>query len=172
MDNVLCINEEAGKRSVTIVDEDYLTRLKKRASRVISLHSLAGWNRVFNELGPASVRSCYRRVSEMFEYVIVEGFNDAVCPEPTIRHDIIIGVAPGVAAFYDAKRFYGLLDTMSELGKNPAALTAREIAKFLREKAITPIPALPEDCLMDYDKLSVRLSDLAAIVLKRLDSPE
>ncbi len=164
-ENVLCINEEAIKAGSTMLDTNYLLNVKKHASKVISIRSLGEWNRIFRRFGSLAMRTGYQSVSERFNYVVVEGFNDAVCPEPTLHHDVIIGVAPGVAVFYDAERFYNVLETMSKLGKDPAALRAEDVAKFLKEAEILTIPPVQQECLSDYDKLSKRLNNLVATTL-------
>jgi len=175
MDNVLCVNEEAISSGSTMLDTNYLLNLERNASKVISIRSLGEWNRIFGKFGPLAMRTGYQRVSERFNCVVVEGFNDAVCPEPTLRHDVIIGVAPGVAVFYDVERFYDVLETMSELGKDPAALRAEDVAKFLKEAEILTIPPVQRECLRDCDKLSRRLNNLVATTLHyvhRLGSSE
>jgi len=165
MESILCVNEEAIRSGSTMLDTNYLLNLKRNASKVISIRGLGEWNRILSKFGSLAMRIGYQRVSERFNCVVVEGFNDAVCPEPTLRHDVIIGVAPGVAVFYDAERFYNVLETMSELGRDPAALRAEDVARFLKEAEILPIPPVQQECLRDCDKLSKRLNNLVSTTL-------
>jgi predicted P-loop ATPase/GTPase len=171
-ENVLCVNEEAIKSGSTVLDTNYLLNLKKNASKVISIRSLGEWNRIFRRFGSLAIRTGYQRASERFNYVVVEGFNDAVCPEPTLHHDVIIGVAPGVAIFYDAEKFYRVLEAMSRLGKDPAALRAEDVARFLTEAEILTIPPVQRECLKDYDKLSERFDNLVVTTLHDLNRLE
>ena len=62
---------------------------------------------------------------------------------------------------------------MSELGKDPAALRAEDVARFLKEAEILTIPPVQQECLRDCDKLSKRLNNLVATTLRdvhRLES--
>jgi len=95
----------------------------------------------YKRFGYSAMRTAYQEVSSVFDHVVVEGFNDAVCPEPTLHHDMVIGVAPGIAIFYDAEEFCRVLETMT-------------------------IPPLEQDCLDDYDKLSERLNKLVTKTVK------
>lgn len=167
-ENVICINEGAIKPGSTMLDTNYLVKLENDARKVLRIGSLKEWNMVFKRFAYSAMRTAYQEVSSVFDHVVVEGFNDAVCPEPTLHHDMVIGVAPGIAIFYDAEEFCRVLETMSKLGKDPGALRARDIVKFLKETETMTIPPLEQDCLDDYDKLSERLNKLVTKTVRNL----
>jgi len=166
IENVLCINTRAIRSCLVMTDLEYVRELEKHADKVLYLNSSDEWNSIFQDYGPKAIRSCYRRISEKSDYAIVEGFNDAVCPEESLRYDLVIGVAPGVIIFYDAKDFHDVIETFKDLGKDPRSLRAKNIIKYLKKVKTLSIPALPSSHLKDYDVLS---KDLNQVVESALD---
>lgn len=166
IENVLCINTRAIRSRLVMTDLEYVRELEKHADKVLYLNSSDEWNSIFQDYGPKAIRSCYRRISEKSDYAIVEGFNDAVCPEESLRYDLVIGVAPGVIIFYDAKDFHDVIETFKDLGKDPRSLRAKDIIKYLKKVKTLSIPALPSSHLKDYDVLS---KDLNQVVESALD---
>jgi len=167
--NILCINTRSLKSRFVIADLEYIRRLEKSADRVLYINSLDEWNNVFKCYGQEAISSCYQKVSEKADYVIVEGFNDAVCPEKSLQYDLVIGVAPGVSIFYDAEAFHEVLETLESLGKDPRNLRAEDVLKYLKKKKTLSIPALPSPYLKDYDRLSEKLAPLVDLTLKLTD---
>ena len=168
--HILSVNMEAIKSKSPYVmrDLEYVKRLEENADKVLYLKNLNEWNSVFQDYGSKAIRSCYRRVSEKAECVIIEGFNDAVCPDDSLRYDLVIGVAPGVTVFYDAENFHRVIETLRELGKDPRGLRAEDVVKYLKKGKILQIPALPSSCLKDYDELSGKLDQLIDYTLQRV----
>ena len=167
--NILCINTRSLKSRFVIADLEYIRRLEKSADRVLYINSLDEWNNVFKCYSQEAISSCYQKVSEKADYVIVEGFNDAVCPEKSLQYDLVIGVAPGVSIFYDAEAFHEVLETLESLGKDPRNLRAEDVLKYLKKKKTLSIPALPSPYLKDYDRLSEKLAPLVDLTLKLTD---
>jgi len=166
--HVLCINMEALRSRFAMMDLEYLKKLEEHADKVLYLNNSDEWNSVFQNFSSEAIRSCYQKVSEKAEYTIVEGFNDAVCPEKSLRYDLVIGVAPGVTIFYDAEKFHMVLETLEELGKDPRSLRAKEIIKYLKRLKILSIPALPSSHLKNYDRLSKSLDCILEFALKTI----
>ena len=166
IERILCVNALTLRSRSVMSDLELIEELERSADDVLYLKSLDDWARAFKTYGSEAIRSCYRRLSGEADHVIVEGFNDAVCPEKTLRYDVLIGVAPGVAVFYDAGEFHALLETFEGLGKDPESLRAEDILKYLKKIKIQPIPALPSTCLRDYDALSRKLEGLVETALR------
>ena len=140
-----------------MTDLEYIRKLEEHADKVLYLNSSDEWNNIFQDYGPKAICSCHQKVSEKADYVIIEGFNDAVCPEKSLQYDLVIGVAPGVIIFYDAENFHRTLKTFEDLGKDPRSLRAKDVIKYLRKVKILRIPALPSQYLKNYDALSKSL---------------
>ena len=167
-ENVLLLNEKSINASLVLLDHDYLVKLREKASKIIPVHNLDEWAILFKKLAPSSICSCYKMVRQMYENLIIEGFNDAVSPELRILDDVnvVVGVAPSAAIFYDPKELKRVIDTMMKLGKDPRALRAKETVKFMRACKTLKIPPLPQEYLIDYDKLSKKLK----IIIKYVKS--
>jgi predicted P-loop ATPase/GTPase len=71
-------------------------------------------------------------VKHVCNSLIIEGFNDSVCPEPTVveEADVIVGVAPGATIFYEPNEFKRILNTMAKLGRDPKTLRSKSVIKF------------------------------------------
>jgi len=163
--HLLCINMKALKSRLAMTDSEYIRNLKKLADKILYLNSPDEWNNIFKAYGPEAIRSCYQKVSEKADYVVVEGFNDAVCPEKSLRFDLVIGVAPGVTIFYDAQKFHWVMETLEDLGKDPSGLRAKDIVKYLKMVKILRISALPSSCLKNYDSLSEKLDQVIELTI-------
>ena len=164
-ENIFCINAETTRTRSVIIDEEYLHKLESQADEIIYVNSLEEWNSVSQRYSPRAIRSCYKKISEKFEYIIIEGFNDAVCPDETLRYDLTIGVAPGVAIFYDAETFQKALRILGEI-RDPKTLRARDVIKYLKKKEISSIPALPSSHLRNFDTLSRDLNKIVDLSIK------
>jgi len=168
--HLLCINMKALESHFIMTDSEYIRKLEKRADKVLYLNSLDEWNSVFKDYGSEAIRSCYQEVSEKADYVIVEGFNDAVCPEKSLRYNLVIGVAPGIVIFYDAKNFHAVVETLEDLGKDPRGLRAEDVLKYLKKVKILQIPALPSSYLKNYDRLSEKLDQVIEFTIQLTQS--
>jgi predicted P-loop ATPase/GTPase len=156
----LCLNEKNIRSGLTLCDLDYVERLKSGIDKIIPVHSLSEWNKVFQTLGPLAMQSCYHEIVDQHEYVVVEAFNDAVCPDPTLRYNLVIGIAPGLAIFYNAEEFHQRLDTMEQLGKDPTTLKSEDLVKYLKKEKTVKIPPLSKQVLDDYERLSQKLEEI------------
>jgi len=172
IEHLLCINVRSLRSRFVMTDIGYVRKLEKHADKVMYLNSLDEWNGIFKDYGSKAIRSCYRKVSEKAGYVIVEGFNDAVCPEKSLRYDLVIGVAPGVTVFYDAENFHTILETLETLGKDSRSLRAEDVVKYLKKKKVLSIPALPSSYLKNYDKLSEKLDRIVDAALQLAQNSE
>jgi len=165
IEHLLCINRKALESRFAMTDLEYIRKLEKRADKVLYLNSPEEWNSIFRAYGPKAIRSCYQKVSKKADYMIVEGFNDAVCPEKSLQYDLVIGVAPGVTIFYDAESFHSVVETLEDLGKDPRGLRAEDVVKYLKKVKILQIPALPSSCLKNYDRLSEKLDQVVELTI-------
>jgi len=164
--HILCVNMKALEPRFVMTDLEYIRKLKEHADKILYLNSLDEWSSIFKDYGPKAIRSCYRKISEEADYLIVEGFNDAVCPEKSLRYDLVIGVAPGIAVFYDAEDFHAIIETLQDLGKDPRSLRAENVIKYLQKMKVLPIPALPSSYIKDYDALSKKLNRIVDLTLQ------
>ncbi|MFX1535307.1 MAG: hypothetical protein ACFFDI_13870, partial [Promethearchaeota archaeon] len=80
----LLVNEQAINGNFILQDSEYLAKLKTRANEVIPLHNPHDWSIFYNKYSSRSIFSCYQTVKEYSENLVIEGFNDAVSPEPRI----------------------------------------------------------------------------------------
>jgi len=162
IENVLLVNERIIDAAVVLLDKDYIGVLTGKASQITPVHNMDEWASISTELGSKAIRSCYAMVKQAYSNLIVEGFNDSVCPEQEVVRDVdvVIGTAPGTAIFYDADEFKRILDALVKLGRNPATLRSEHIIKFARKCKTLKIPPLPPEDLTDYDKLSLKLEGI------------
>ncbi|MFX0066429.1 MAG: hypothetical protein ACFFC7_30090 [Candidatus Hermodarchaeota archaeon] len=166
----LLVNEHAINGNFILQDPDYLAKLKARANEVVPLHNLHDWSVFYNKFSSRSIYSCYQKVEEYSDILIIEGFNDAISPEPRILPSIgvIIGVAPGKAVFYDSDEFKKVISTLKDLGKDIRSLRAEELVKYLKKYEIMDIPAILLDDLMDYDKLSKKVENVINFLKRKM----
>jgi predicted P-loop ATPase/GTPase len=164
----LCLNEENICSGLILFDIKFLRSLKSSVNKIIPVKSLSEWNEVFQTLGPLAMQSCYREIVDKSEYVIVEGFNDAVCPDKSLRYNLVIGVAPGLAIFYNAEKFHQRLYTLEKLGKDPITLKSEDIVKYLKKERILKIPPLTKQILDDYESLSQKLEEIVNLTIDEL----
>ena len=168
---VLLVNERNINASIVMFDQDYLEELKANTNQVIPVNSLSEWTAIFNELGSKAICSCYQKIKREYSNLIIEGFNDSICPEPKIINEVnvVIGVAPGTAILYDVNEFKRIINAMVKLGKNPRALRAEDIAAFTRKYEILKIPPIPSKHLTDYDNLSRELKEVVDRVKEEIE---
>jgi len=150
-------------------DKDYIFKLTGKADKVSSIEDVARWASVFNRLGHCSISTCRKSLEEEYGVVVVEGFNDAVCPELGVRYKAVIGVGPGVAAFYDPEDFYRVIELKSIMGLDPKGLRSKEILEFVKPEEVVSIPALSSIDLRSLDVLSQRLGEVVGATLNRLE---
>lgn len=166
--NTICINP-AKLKELIFSDRVFVNNVIDKADETIVINCLEEWNRVYNTLSTKSIMSCYLRIRDKYENIVVEGFNDAVCPDPNLSYDLIIGVAPGVALFYEPERFSQVIKFMGELGKNPLSLRAENILEYLKEIEAVKIPPLSSEEKKDTDLLSQKLSPIVDRVEDRFE---
>lgn len=164
---VCCLNEK------TISDEtfnykDYVRGLTSKSDEVLTVEDEASWASVLRRLGPVCTSSCSRRIAEEHDLMVVEGFNDAICPAPELRYDVVVGVAPGVAALYDPDDFHRVIDIKSMIQGDPMGMKAEDIVDFIKPEKILTVPALGNDELGDFDRLSQKFSHITEAVLDKL----
>lgn len=151
-----------------LIDEDYLNRLRAEAVEVVEIESLEEWMEQHRRLASRAVSTCMRAVSRECEALIIEGYNDAASPTPEAEYDVVIGVSPGLAVFYDTSEYSKILEAYRGLGREPMELRAGDVIPFLKPEGFFEIPPLRRSELMDYDRLSERLSDLVEAALRHL----
>lgn len=164
----VCVNER-NVRGGSWVDEGYIRRLTGSAEEVWAIEDVNGWASIFGRLGPTSISTCFRRVAGEHELVVVEGFNDAVCPAPELVYGAVLGVAPGAVAFYDPDDFGRVIEVKSMTGGEPMALRSEDVVQFIKPEEILSIPALESGGLADFDVLSERLGNIVDAVLDRIE---
>ena len=163
---VYCLNEKK-LSDETLNYKDYIRDLTGKSDEILTVEDVAGWASVLRRLGPVCTSTCSRRIAEEYELMVVEGFNDAVCPAPELRYDVVVGVAPGVAALYNPDDFHRVIEVKSMIGGDPMGMRAEDIVDFIKPEKTLTIPALGKDDLRDFDKLSQKLSHIIEAVLDR-----
>jgi len=171
-ESVLLLNEENVNANLVLFDREYIEELKRNAVQVIPLHRPSEWAALSNELGAKAIQSCYSVVKRACDSLIIEGFNDSVCPEPAVveEADVIVGVAPGAAIFYEPNEFKRILNTMAKLGKDPKTLRSNSVIKYARKYEVVKVPQLPPEYLNDYNKLSVELGQIVDYAQRALQT--
>jgi len=166
--NTLCINSSRIK-DVLFSEPTFLKDVISKATRTIQIDSLEAWNQVYKDLSSRAILSCYRKVCEKHGNILVEGYNDAVCPEPTLNYNIVIGVAPGIAIFYEPERFTQVIKFMKDLGRDPLSLRAENILEYLKTDKIIRVPTLVSEEKKDTDTLSKKLSQIVDNVEEKIE---
>ena len=161
---VFCVNEK-NLSDEALSDRDYIRDLTKKSDEVLTIEDAAGWDAIFRRLGPSCTSTCSRRIAEEYELMVVEGFNDAVCPAPELRYDVVVGVAPGVAAFYSPDDFHRVIEVKSMTGVDPMGMRSKDIVGFIKPEKMLKIPALGTKDLADFNRLSKKLGDIIEAVL-------
>ncbi|MEM2134966.1 MAG: hypothetical protein Q6366_005875 [Candidatus Freyarchaeota archaeon] len=166
--NTLCINS-ARMRDLLFSEPSFLKDVTSKAARTIQIDSLEAWNQIYKDLSSKAILSCYRKVCEKHGNILIEGYNDAVCPEPDLNYDIVVGVAPGIAIFYDSERFTQVLKFMKYLGRDPLGLRAENILEHLKTDKIFKVPSLVSQEKKDTDTLSEKLSPIVDYAEKKIE---
>lgn len=166
MKYTLCLNKY--QLNNTFFERDFINKLISRANKVVEVKNLDEWCSVSQRFGPKSISNCFARVSEACDVVVVEGFNDAVCPAPGVDYDVVIGIGPGISAFYDPTDFQRAIDVLSTTGHNRMNLRSRDVIKYLKTVEIQPIRAFEMNYLEKYDFLCEKLKNVLDAALKRL----
>lgn len=165
----LCLNGvNLGKDCLLFKDWDYIKELERKASRVVVVESLEEWNRFYVQHAHAAIVSCYNAVCRRSDVVVVEGFNDAVCPDPELGFSLALGVAPGVVFIYNGERFKRAVEAAAAPPRDPRNLEARNIVDLLKPEAAVRIPALTSREVSDSGRLASKLSNLVSRVEEML----
>ncbi|MEM3587442.1 MAG: hypothetical protein QXO71_08995 [Candidatus Jordarchaeaceae archaeon] len=165
--NIVCINL-AGK-DVLFSEENFVKDVLSKASEIVQIDSLEMWNQIYENFSSKAILSCYRKVCEEHGNVLVEGYNDAICPNPNINYDVVIGVAPGIAIFYEPERFTQIIKFMRDLGKDPLSLRAENILEYAKHIKTVKVPPLGSEEKRDTDILSEKLSHIVDYVEAELE---
>jgi predicted P-loop ATPase/GTPase len=169
VNNIVCINS-AGSKDVLFSEENFVKSVVSKASETIQIGSVDKWNQVYEELSSKAILSCYGKVSEEHGDVLIEGYNDAVCPNPNLSYDLVIGVAPGLAIFYEPERFSQIIKFMKESGRDPLGLRAENILEYSKDVKTIRVPSLVSEEKKDTDILSQKLSPIVDYVEGRLEN--
>ncbi len=168
IESVFCYNEKNLSEGV-LFDGEYINHLKERAEMMIPVRDVTGWASVFGRYGPASVSSCYERIAEKHDPIVVEGFNDAACPTPQLGYKAVLGVGPGTAALYRPDDFQRAIKVRAMTISSMMGLRAKDVISFIKPEMIMSIPALSEKTLRNLDRLSVKLEKIVDVVQKQLE---
>lgn len=166
--STVCVNDK-NRLGDALTDRDYIRQLMEKSDEVLKIKDEAGWNSVFITLAPRSISTCGRRIAEEYEVMVVEGFNDAVCPAPELRYEAVLGVGPGAAALYNPDDFERAIKVKSMIGSEPMDLRSRDIVNFIKPKKIMTVPALDKKDINDFDRLSKKLGELVDDVLREIE---
>lgn len=161
-----CVNKN-NFSDETLSYKDYVRDLTSKSDKIITIEDAPGWSSVLRRLGPVCTSTCSKRIAAEYELMVVEGFNDAVCPAPELRYDVVVGVAPGVAALYNPDDFHKVIELKSMIRGEPMGMRAKDIVDFIKPEKIFTVPALDMDDLGDFDRLSQKLSYITEAVLDR-----
>lgn len=165
--STLCVSEKNLSGEV-LFDSEYIRDLMEKAENVLKVKDVVEWTSVFRNWGPVSISTCSRRIADEHELMVVEGFNDAVCPAPKLRYEAVLGVGPGTAAFYDPGDFERVIRVKSMIGGDTMGLRSKDVIQYIKPDGIWPIPALSSNNLISFDVLSEELGNIIDAVLKRL----
>ncbi|MBS7247887.1 MAG: hypothetical protein QXN15_11515 [Candidatus Jordarchaeales archaeon] len=149
-------------------DWSYIEELKRKAGRVIVVESLEEWNEVYSRYAPLAIRSCYGAVCRRSDVVVVEGFNDAVCPDPELSFDLALGVSPGAVFMYDGERLRTAVEAAATSSRDPRNLEARSVIDLLKPEAAIKTPVLTSRDVADSDKLALKLGELVDKVEEKM----
>lgn len=163
----MLINERWSSRRL-LMDEGHLQRLLAEAEEVIRVKSIEEWGDTYRRLASPSILTCMGEISRSCELLVVEGYNDAACPIK-VEYQIVIGAAPGVAAFYNPEEYSTVLEVYRSLGREPLELRARDVIPFLKPEGFVEISPLKRAELEDYDRLSEKLSPLVEATLMSVE---
>ncbi|MHA1606613.1 MAG: hypothetical protein ACTSWP_03580 [Candidatus Freyarchaeota archaeon] len=163
--SVLCVNGvNFESDSLLFKNWAYVKRLMDNADKVIIAESLEEWNDVYSNYAPTAIRSCYKKVCSEHEVVVVEGFNDAVCPDPALRFNLVLGVAPGAVFCYRGDRFRKAVEVVAGAVRDPRSLEARNVLEFLKPERAVRLPALTSRETSDYELLARKLGEVVEVV--------
>ncbi len=161
--STICLND--GNRSGEAFSErDYVLRLAEKGDDLVRMEDEDGWNSVFRKLAPHSISTCGRMIAGGHEAMVVEGYNDAVCPAPELRYQAVLGVGPGAVTLYDPEDFERVIRVRSPIGGEPMALRSRDIVEFIKPEKVLAIPALGKKDITDFDRLSKKLDEIVDAV--------
>ncbi len=166
INNIICINS-VGIKDVLFSEETFVKDVIGKASETIQIDSLEKWNQVYENLSSKAILSCYRKVCEEHGNVLIEGYNDAVCPNPDLNYDLVIGVAPGITIFYEPERFSQIIKFMKDSGRDPLSLRAENILEYSKNIKTIRVPSLVSEEKKDIDILSKKLSPIVDYVEER-----
>lgn len=166
--NIICLNSNNFK-NVLSPEKMFLEEVISKADETIELDCLRKWNQVYKKLSSKAILSCYEKICEKYENILIEGYNDAICPDPKLKYDIILGVAPGIVIFYEPERYSQIIKFMRNSGKNPLTLRAKNILEYTRESEIIKIPPLTSEEKNDTNILSKKLSLLIDYIEGKLE---
>lgn len=168
MKSVICVNETSLSHGA-LGDREYIEALTEKADRVVTIRDVSEWASVFERFGPRSISTCRDKIAEDYELMVVEGFNDAVCPAPGLRYEVVVGVGPGIAALYDPSDFDRAIKVRSTIGSNPMELRSNNIVELIKPEKILTVPALNSKDLVAFDRLSQKLDELVLAILERFE---
>ncbi|MCS7374125.1 MAG: hypothetical protein NDF56_04005 [archaeon GB-1845-036] len=157
--NMLLVNESNLKEKLVLQDRVYMDSLKNSVDKIILVRNVDEWNAYYRKLAPQCIYSCYSKLKDEYEILVVEGYNDALIPSIELLNDVdvVIGVSPGVAVLYEGNEFRSVVAGLMDLGRDIMSLKSKDVVKFLRKFKIIRIPALSKSDLNDYDRLAAKL---------------
>lgn len=166
----LCLSGvNLGTDNLLFKDWDYVDELKRKASNVLVVESPNEWNDVYSRYAPAAIRSCYRAVCRESEVVVVEGFNDAVCPDPELEFELALGISPGAVFIYDGERLRMAVEAVAASSRDPRNVEAKSILDLIKPESYVKTPALTLQDAADSDRLASKLSELVDRVEEELE---
>jgi predicted P-loop ATPase/GTPase len=158
---------KTGLSSISTPVRDYVQDLVEH-HKVIEVKNLGEWDAVYRQMEPVCTSTCMDRIADDHELVVVEGFNDAVCPAQGFRYDVVIAVAPCIAAFYDPDDYHRVIEVKSKIRSDPRGFRAEDIIEFIKPEKIVRIPSTGLDTRKNYDKLSQKLEKVVNTTLERI----
>jgi len=106
-----------------------------------------GWPAVAELLGPRALEaadSCLHTLSSRHEIVVIESFSDVAAPTPaSLSADIVVAVAPGVAAVIEGRRYSQAVMARTGAG-SLSVVTAGEAVHLAGPGARVDLPLLDE----------------------------
>ncbi len=161
--NIYLVNEEPLLKGY--VEESLPLRiLSPKTGIQVKVSSSRQLQSAINLYGAKAVVSCFKVLSRMFSYLIVEGFADVATP-PLGLHgfDLVLTVAPGYVLVYNGDKYLKATEVLGAF--RSSELKVRDIVEVIRPSRVFKIPPIASNMIKEYDSLALRLEDLVEYII-------
>jgi len=128
-------------------------KLLKHSDEILTFRSRDEQMDIHMRLAEKAINTCYRKIVEKTENVLIESFNDAVMPcRQVLNVNVPIGVAPAHILIFNPLRWKKALSIITQI-KHPSILRAQDIIPVLKPEKIFKIPPIPKKYLSKPEKI-------------------